>query len=146
MTPSDRERQYVGELLGGRDEAKEVRAFGLVDFLLDRWNRLYDHRLTELRKVARRQLLFTLLLDTAIGIMLGAIILLVAFLASCGRVTLAEAGVAIAGIAVIGARLAGAGWSVSSLSEAGFYLDDFELFLKLGSEQPQHSKSPTVRL
>ncbi|CAN5713175.1 ABC transporter ATP-binding protein [soil metagenome] len=134
MTPSDRERNYVGKLLSGRDEAKEVRAFGLGRLLLDRWNHLFDHRLQELRTVARKQLLFTLLSTAVIGVLLGGIILLVAFLASSGRVTLAEAGVAIAGIAVVGSRLAGAGWSVSTLSEAGFYLDDFNVFLSMGSE------------
>jgi ATP-binding cassette subfamily B protein len=136
MTPSDRERNYVGSLLSGRDEAKEVRAFGLGRLLLERWNRLFDHRLKELRSVARRQLLFTLMSTAAIGLLLGGVVLLVAFLASTGRVSLAEAGVAIAGIAVIGARLAGAGWSVSTLSEAGFYLDDFSEFLRLAQEPP----------
>lgn len=144
MTPSDRERNYVGSLLSGRDEAKEVRAFGLARLLLDRWNRLFDHRLSELRKVARRQLFFTLLSTAAVGFLLGAIILLVAMLASSGRVTLAEAGVAIAGIAVVGARLAGAGWSVSTLSEAGYYLDDFDIFLELGREPPP-ATGPTPR-
>lgn len=139
MTPSDRERRYVGELLGGRDEAKEVRAFDLADFLFDRWNRLYDHRLEELRSVARRQLKFTLFSTFVIGLMLGAILLLVAFLASSGRVTLAEAGVAVAGIAIIGARMAGAGQSVSSLSEAGFYLDDFGTFLEVAAAPPTSS-------
>jgi ATP-binding cassette subfamily B protein len=136
MTPSDRERNYVGHLLSGRDEAKEVRAFGLGGLLLDRWSRLFGIRLAELRKVARRQLVYTLFSTAAIGVLLGGIILLVALLASTGRVTLAEAGVAIAGIAVVGARLAGAGWSVSTLAEAGFYLDDFEIFVELGNEPP----------
>ncbi len=139
MTPSDRERRYVGELLGGRDQAKEVRAFGLADFLFERWNRLYDDRLRELRSVARRQLLFTLFSTFLIGLMLGAILLLVAFLASSGRVTLAEAGVAVAGIAIIGARMAGAGYSVGSLSEAGFYLDDFATFLDMAVAPPPSS-------
>jgi ATP-binding cassette subfamily B protein len=139
MTPTDRERHYVGELLGGRDEAKEVRAFGLGAFLIDRWNRLYDHRLRELRAVARRQLLFTLASTFVVGILLGGIVLLVAYLASSGRVSLSEAGVAIAGIAVVGARLAGAGYSLSSLSEAGFYLDDFSKFLELAVEPPHSS-------
>ncbi|MGI8518508.1 MAG: ABC transporter ATP-binding protein [Acidimicrobiia bacterium] len=134
MTPSDRERNYVGKLLSGRDEAKEVRAFGLGHLLLDRWNRLFDHRLRELRSVARKQLFFTLLSTAVIGALLGGIILLIAFLASSGRVSLAEAGVAVAGIAGVGARLAGAGWSVSTLSEAGFYLDDYNVFLSLGGE------------
>jgi ATP-binding cassette subfamily B protein len=139
MTPTDRERHYVGQLLGGRDEAKEVRAFGLGGFLIDRWNRLYDHRLRELRTVARRQLLFTLASTFVVGVLLGGIVLLVAYLASSGRVSLAEAGVAIAGIAVVGARLAGAGYSISSLSEAGFYLDDFSKFLELAVEPPPSS-------
>lgn len=139
MTPTDRERQYVGHVLGGRDEAKEVRAFGLGAFLMERWNRLYDHRLRELRAVARRQLLFTLASTFVVGVLLGGIVLLVAYLASSGRVSLAEAGVAIAGIAVVGARLAGAGYSISSLSEAGFYLDDFGKFLELAVEPPPSS-------
>jgi len=145
MTPSDRERRYVGELLGGRDQAKEVRAFGLADFLFARWNRLYDDRLRELRSVARRQLLFTLFSTFLIGLMLGAILLLVAFLASSGRVTLAEAGVAVAGIAIIGARMAGAGNSVSSLSEAGFYLDDFATFLEMAAVPPPSTVGAPAR-
>ena len=143
MTPSDRERQYMGQLLGGRDEAKEVRAFGLGAFLIERWNRLYDHRLRELRAVARRQLFFTLASTFVVGLLLGGIVLLVAYLASSGRVSLAEAGVAIAGIAVVGARLAGAGYSISSLSEAGFYLDDFSKFLELAVET-QRTGSTTI--
>lgn len=141
MTPSDRERNYVGSLLSGRDEAKEVRAFGLGRLLLERWNRLFDHRLKELRSVARRQLLFTLMSTAAIGLLLGGVVLLVAFLASTGRVSLAEAGVALAGIAVVGARLAGAGWAVSTLSEAGFYLDDFSEFLRLAHEPPRATRA-----
>jgi ATP-binding cassette subfamily B protein len=141
MTPSDRERNYVGSLLSGRDEAKEVRAFGLGRLLLERWNRLFDHRLKELRSVARRQLLFTLMSTAAIGLLLGGVVLLVAFLASTGRVSLAEAGVALAGIAVVGARLAGAGWAVSTLSEAGFYLDDFSEFLRLAQKPPPATRA-----
>jgi ATP-binding cassette subfamily B protein len=92
-----------------------------------------------LRAVARRQLMFTLFSTLVIGLMLGAILLLVAFLASSGRVTLPEAGVAVAGIAIIGARIAGAGYSVSSLSEAGFYVDDFGTFLEMSTPPPPSS-------
>ncbi|MGH8923533.1 MAG: ABC transporter ATP-binding protein [Acidimicrobiia bacterium] len=136
MTPRDRERNYLGHLLGGRDEAKEVRAFGLGSFLLGRWNRLYDDRLTDLRQVARRQLRYSLLATAVIGLVLGTTVLLVAWLAASGQVSLSEAGIAVAGIAVIGARLTGAGYSAASLSEAGFYLDDFNTFLALATPPP----------
>ncbi|MGQ0848417.1 MAG: ABC transporter ATP-binding protein [Actinomycetota bacterium] len=145
MTPRDRERRYIAELLSGRDQAKEVRAFGLGRFLLERWHRLFDERLVELRRVARRQLVFTLASTAVIGAMLGAILLLIGYLASSGRVTLAEAGVAVAGIAVVGSRLAGAGWAASSLSEAGFYLDDYTIFTTLAAtERGRHGTAPTA--
>jgi len=44
MTPRDRERGYLAGLLTGRDPAKEVRAFGLADFLRARHDRNHTSR------------------------------------------------------------------------------------------------------
>ena len=143
MTPKDRERDYLGRLLTGRDEAKEVRAFGLGQHLLGRWRALYDVRIVELRKVARRQLRFTLLSTLVIALLLGGTVLLVGWLATTGAVSLSEAGIAIAGIAVIGSRLTAAGWAAASLSEAGFYLEDFSAFLAMGATpEAQRASAP----
>jgi ABC-type multidrug transport system fused ATPase/permease subunit len=133
MTPKDRERNYLGQLLAGRDEAKEVRAFGLGRHLLARWQVLFEDRIRELRNVARRQLVYSLASTLTIAILLGGTVLLIGWLASTGQVSLSEAGIALAGIAVIGSRLTGAGYSAASLSEAGFYLDDFAAFLAMGA-------------
>lgn len=78
MTPRDRERMYVAGLLGDRDAAKEVRGFGLADYLRARYRRLYDERLDELRRIARRQLWYSLAANLATGLVLGATLLLVA--------------------------------------------------------------------
>jgi ATP-binding cassette, subfamily B, bacterial len=137
MTPKDRERNYLGRLLAGRDEAKEVRAFGLGQHLLDRWRALFEDRIGELRKVARRQLVYTLFSTLTIAALLGATILMVGWLATTGQVSLSQAGIAVAGIAVIGSRLTDAGWSAASLSEAGFYLDDYAAFLAMGATPDQ---------
>lgn len=143
MTPKDRERDYLGRLLTGRDEAKEVRAFGLGRHLLARWRALYDDRIAELRTVARRQLRFTLLSTLTIALLLGGTILAVGWLATTGAVSLSEAGIAIAGIAVVGTRLTEAGYAAASLSEAGFYIDDFAAFLAMGStEEVERAGSP----
>ena len=141
MTPKDRERNYLSHLLSGRDEAKEVRAFGLGEYLLTRWRGLYADRIGELRKVARRQLGYSLASTLVIAVLLGGTVLLVGWLASTGQVSLSEAGIALAGVAVIGARLTGAGYSAASLSEAGFYLDDFSAFLAMG-EATTDSQAP----
>jgi ATP-binding cassette subfamily B protein len=133
MTPKDRERNYLGRVLAGRDEAKEVRAFGLGEYLLARWRVLFEDRIRELRTVARRQLVYTLFSTLTIALLLGLTIVLVGWLATTGRVSLSEAGIALAGIAVVGSRLTEAGYSAASLSEAGFYLDDFAAFLATGA-------------
>jgi ATP-binding cassette, subfamily B, bacterial len=131
MTPRDRERQYLAGVLSDRDAAKEVRGFGLAGFLRDRYERLYDERLAELRRVARRQLAYSLLANAGIGVVLGATLLLVAWLTLSGRVALAQAGIAVAGIAVVGARLTQAGYAAGSLSEAALYMEDYTAFLEL---------------
>jgi ATP-binding cassette subfamily B protein len=131
MTPRDRERRYLADLLGEREPAKEVQAFGLAGYLRGRYERLYDERMVELRQVARRQLAFSLVANLGTGAILGITLLLIAWLTLSGRVPLAQAGIAIAAVAVAGGRLAQAGWSAGSLSEAGLYLDDYVAFLEL---------------
>jgi ATP-binding cassette subfamily B protein len=131
MTPRDRERMYVASLLGDRDAAKEVRGFGLAPHLRARYARLYEERLDELRRIARRQLWYSLSANLATGTVLGATLLLVGWLTLSGRVALAQAGIAVAGVAVAGSRLAQAGYSAGALSEAALYLDDYIKFLDL---------------
>ena len=131
MTPRDRQRHYLGSILRSRDAAKEVRAFGLADHLRGRYEALYTERITELRRVARKQIYLSLTANLVIGAVLAATLLLVAWLALRGSVSLASAGIAVAGIAIIGGRLAMAGWAAGALAESGRYLDDFLAFTAL---------------
>jgi ATP-binding cassette subfamily B protein len=131
MTPRDRERRYLAEVLSGRDEAKEVRAFGLAGYLRKRYDRLYEDRIRELRQVARRHLVFSFAANLGISVVLLVTLLLISWLTLRHDVTLAQAGIAVAGVAIVGARLTQAGYSAGSLSEAGLYMDDFNAFLDL---------------
>ncbi|MGH8872858.1 MAG: ABC transporter ATP-binding protein [Acidimicrobiia bacterium] len=131
MTPNDRERHYLSELLSGREPAKEIRSFGVATYLRGRYERLYDERIAALRQMARRQLRFSTLANLATGAFLGVTLMLVAWLTTTGRVPLSAAGVAVAGVAVVGARLAGAGWAAGSLSEAALFVDDYRSFVDL---------------
>jgi ATP-binding cassette subfamily B protein len=128
MTPRDRQRFYLAGVLRDRNAAKEVRAFGLGAHLRQRYDKLYDERITELRQVSRRQVRVSLNANLAIGAVLAATLLLVAWLALRGSVPIASAGIAVAGIAVVASRLAAAGWSIGALSESGRYLDDYVAF------------------
>jgi ATP-binding cassette, subfamily B, bacterial len=131
ITPRDRERNHLAKILTGRDEAKEVRAFGLAPYLRSRYQSLYDERIRELRQVARRHLRFSFLANIAIGAVLVFTLLLVAWLTLRGGVSLSQAGIALAGVAIVGSRLTEAGYSAGTLSEASLYLDDYRTFLEL---------------
>ena len=131
MTPADRERQYLAGVLTSRDTAKEVLGFGLAGPLRRRWEALYEARITSLRTTANRQIGFTLLANAVIGLVLLAVMLLVAWLTIDGRLTLADAGVAVVAVAAGAGGLAQAGYAVGSLSEASLYLDDYLAFQAL---------------
>ena len=137
MTPRDRERMYLFSVLTGREEAKEVRAFGTAPYLRQRHRRLYDDRLAELRAVARRSAVYAVIAGLGMGAVLAAMLLLVVWLTLRGDVQLADAGVAAAGVGVLGGRLIQAGDSAASLSEATLYLDDYRAFLKLRTAPPR---------
>jgi ATP-binding cassette, subfamily B, bacterial len=131
MTLRDRQRRYLAQLLRSRDDAKEVRAFGLDRYLRERYDALYEERIAELRRTSRRQLGVTLVAHLVIGVVLLATLVLVGWLALRGTVTIAAAGVAVAGIAVVGGRLASAGWSIGALTESARYVDDYVAFTSL---------------
>jgi len=128
MTPHDRQRHYLAGVLRGRNAAKEVRAFGLAAYLRGRYDKLYAERIAELRRVSRQQIYVSLTANLVVGAVLAAMLLLVAWLALAGTVTIASAGVAVAGIAIAGGRLASAGWSIGALTESARYLDDYIAF------------------
>jgi ATP-binding cassette subfamily B protein len=134
LTPRDRERQYIASVLSDRESAAEVRSFSLPGYLRSRHDRLYDERIGELRRVARRQTIYALIANAGIGVVLGGTLVLVAWLTLSDRVALAEAGIAVAGVGLVGARLTEAGYSAGSLAEATLYLDDYRAFLALEPE------------
>ena len=94
MTEVERRRNYLYMLLSGKDAAKELRAFGLGGFLRERFDRLYDEHLAELRKVARRRLRVSLLGNLLTTAVLAGIVAALLALALNGRIGLAEAGTA----------------------------------------------------
>jgi ATP-binding cassette subfamily B protein len=124
----DRQRAYLASLLRSRDTAKEVRAFGLSAHLRRRYEALYDERMTEMHRLANRQIWVNLLANAAIAVVLALTLLVMVWLTLSGRLPLASAGIAVAGAAVVGSRLAGFGWSIGALTGTARYVEDFLAF------------------
>jgi ATP-binding cassette subfamily B protein len=100
MTPNHRQRNYLQSVLMGRNSAKEVRAFNLAGFLRQRYDRLYDERIAELRQLAKRRTGRSLLGSLASSGVTVATIAMLAWLYISDRMSLAVAGAAVFGLAL----------------------------------------------
>jgi ATP-binding cassette, subfamily B, bacterial len=128
MTARDRERAYIGSLLGDRDAAKEVRAMDLAGFLRARHDRLYAERIAEFGEVTRRQLRWALVAGAlGSGLVAGTVAVLVA-LALGGHLSVATAVAAGGAMIVFGQRVAMGGMSSQMLLEAAMFLEDYLTF------------------
>ncbi len=134
MTPADRQRSYLQNVLMGRNSAKEVRAFNLASFLRQRYDRLYDERIAELRGLAKRRTARSLLGSLASSAVTVGTIGMLSWLYVSGRMSLAAAGAAIFGLYQLANRLNALHFSATSLYEATLFVRDYSSFLELEPE------------
>jgi ATP-binding cassette, subfamily B, bacterial len=134
MTPNDRQRNYLQSVLMGRNPAKEVRAFNLASFLRTRYDRLYDERIDELRKLARRRTGRSLLGSLAQSAVTVGTIAMLSWLYVSNRMSLAAAGTAVFGLYQLASQLRNLNFSATSLYEATLFIRDYSSFLTLEPE------------
>jgi ATP-binding cassette subfamily B protein len=131
MTPNERQRDYLGSVLTRRDPAKEVRAFGTASFLRDRHDLLYDERIRELKKLARRRTWRSLVGSLASAGVTAITVGALAYLYVSDRMSLAATGAAVFGLYQLGGRLRGMYFSATSLYESTLFVRDYSDFLEL---------------
>ena len=137
MTPRDRERSYLAGLLTGRDPAKEVRAFGLADFLRARHDRLYDERIAQMRRVSVRQMRGMAAADLASAATIAISIAGILWLAVSRHLAVSAAAAGAAALVLLGQRLAFAGQSAGMLQESAMFIEDFLAFTEQAPPRPQ---------
>ena len=131
MTPNERQRHYLQNVLMGRNPAKEVRAFNLAGFLRGRYDRLYDERIAELRSLARRRTGRSLIGSLASSGVTVATIATLSYLYVSDRMSLAATGAAVFGLYQLAGQLRGLHMSATSLYEATLFIRDYSSFLAL---------------
>jgi ATP-binding cassette subfamily B protein len=134
LTPRDRERGYLAQILTERDAAKEVRAMGLAGFLRRRHDALNDERITELEAVTRRQLKWALAAGFATSAIVGVTLALLLALALDNRLPLPAAAAAAGAMILLGQRLAYGGFSAEALLEAALFIEDYLAFIALAPD------------
>ena len=134
QTVNLRWRQYFTILQTGRDEAKEVRAFGLAPWLLRRFNHHYGDYLGDLAKHVRRRTVLGVIGQLGAALVLVATLLVLVWLITTGLIGVAGAGAAIVAIRMLASQVQTLFRGVQTIFESGLFLDDLEGFLRLGSD------------
>jgi len=131
MTPKDRQRYYLQHLLLDRNPAKELRAFQLVPYLRGLYDRLYEERIVELRGVARRRSIRSLVAALASAGVTAVAVGGLAWFYVTDRMSLAATGAAVFGLYQLNQRLRTMHFSAASLYESTLFLRDYTSFLRV---------------
>ena len=142
FTPAERERGYLAQLLTSRAAAKEVRLLGIAPHLQEHWQRLSTRRLTEMRRVTRRQLVTIGVGEIGAALLLGLALVLLVALIGAGQLTAADAGAAAAALLLLGQRVQSVGVSAGMLVEVAPFVHDLDQLL--GSAARAEARRPTA--
>ena len=139
MTPLERRRDYMRILLTDYASAKEVRAFGLVDFLRGRFNDLAAEHVAELARVSRRRLRRQLTVSLEYGFFIAAAVAALVWLYASKNMSLAATTVTAAALLQLSGLLSAMGVSTGGLYEGSLFLEEFNTFMRLGGD---HQRAP----
>ena len=144
LTPNDRERMYLLQLLTSREAAKEVRAFNLAVFLRRRYDWLYDIRIQRFKALGRRRAVRSSIgsLGSSTTLLFGVGLLV--WLYSTGRLSLAATGAAAYGLFQLAGNVRSAHLSSAGIYEATVFLRDYETFQALEVSRPRRATPPTA--
>src|SRR5205823_11561003 len=118
LIQQDRQRRYVRSVLTGRNEAKEVRAFGLGLPLRAMYNGLYDEFVRRRRAVQVRSAVREVVGSATTGALMGVVIAFVLELVLSGRMSLASGTAALYGIQQLRGRVTSALRGMASVYES----------------------------
>ena len=127
----DRQRDYLRSVLTGKDEAKEVRAFGSGAELRARYERLYDAYLKQLRRFRRKQLAVSFLQSIATFGIVGIWAVFVGSLFVSGRTSGANLGAAAFAMPLLLGRVFGFVRRIGDLYTSALFIQDYRAFLTL---------------
>jgi ATP-binding cassette, subfamily B, bacterial len=129
-TSAERRRSYLFRLLTGGAAAHELRAFGTVRMLADRYARLSEGRTNELRQLIRTRLALGLLGTLASYGLTAALVGALAYLALTGRVATVPALASIPAVILLTQRLQYLSFGATSLYEGALFMEDLSSFLQ----------------
>jgi ATP-binding cassette subfamily B protein len=124
LTPLRRELDYLRMLGSSRESAKEVKMFGLGNFLVERYQMLSRYVLEDTSRLARRRLFWGSLLGVLASIGYYGAYVFLAFEALAGRITVGTLTFLAGAVAGANVQLQSTLSNFSSVSEQALFLTD----------------------
>lgn len=151
QTPSLRRRTYLSKVLTGRDEAKEVRAFGLREPLRRDFEKEYESYFAALRQHIRLRQRLAAVGTLGATALTGLTVALLLWLLVADEISLGQAGTALVAIRLLSTRVGMLLEGVGQLFESGLFLRDYSDFVSFGTASmavapPRPAPAPFARL
>jgi ATP-binding cassette, subfamily B, bacterial len=131
QTQSMRLRTYLTWVQTARDEAKEVRAFGLARNFGNRVNTLYTEHLRDLAQHLWHRSRLGAIGSLGSVALLALTVCLLVWLIATGRLSIAEAVAALVAIRLLAGQVHTGFTGVQAIFESGQFIDDLDGFLTL---------------
>jgi len=129
QTQPYRHRAYTALLLTDREDAHEVRSFGLAARLRARFDALYARYLSDLQAHLRRRAGYSVIGQLTSAVVLGLTLLVLVWLISAGTLGVASAGAALVAVRLLASQVQAMASGVQTIFESGLFIDDLEEFV-----------------
>ena len=131
QSQSIRLRNYLTWVQTGRDEAKEVRAFGLARNFGKRLNLLYTEYLRDLAQHLWHRSRLGAIGSLGSAVLLALTLLVLVWLIFIGRLSIADAAAALVAIRILAGQVHSGFTGIQAIFESGSFIDDLDGFLTL---------------
>ena len=142
QTPALRLRQYLTLVQTGREEAKEVRSFGLGAWLHTRFSAVYGAYLSDLARHLRRRATLSVLGNLGSAVVLVLTLAALVWMILTDQVSVAGAGAAIVAIRMLATQIQALFAGVQQIFESGLFLEDLDGFLRLAEPATEELRGP----
>src|SRR5215831_9507087 len=139
--PGDRQRDYLRTMLTGKDEAKEMRAFGAGTELRTRYERLYNDYLRQLRRFRRKQFIVSAAASAAAFAVVAFWAVFIRSLFASGRTSGANLGAGAIAVPMLLMRAFGFLRMIGDLYTSALFIEDYRRFLTLKPPLAERAQS-----
>ncbi|NRR24373.1 ABC transporter ATP-binding protein [Brevibacillus sp. MS2.2] len=134
QTPMLREIQYIQSIIELKQSSKEIRLFGLKDYLLQRWSKRYQEKESAFLNLYRKDHLQSISLDVIIHIFYACAAIFIISMGRINRITIGDFFAIIQAVQATQGGINQISSGVASIYEESLYIRDYFQFIDFHSD------------